>query len=147
MTKQVILGLGSNLGNRQDNLRSAVYALSEYVKHIRESRIIESKALLPENAPKDWDKPYFNMAIIGETKLLPQDLLLVVKAIEKTMGREDAQQWSPRVIDIDILAYGNEVVNEPNLVIPHSELMNRDFALKPLLELAPDWRHPLSVNK
>lgn len=141
---EVILGLGSNVGDRAENLRAAIAELEQYVENIRKSEVLESAALLPENAPIDWDMPYLNMAIAGKTTLSPRELLSTIKDIEQKLGREKIGHWSPRNIDIDILAFGDLQVDEPDLTIPHKELLNRDFALKPLLELAPDWVHPLA---
>ena len=142
---EVILGLGSNVGDRAENLRAAICALALHLKNIRESTVLESAALLPENAPIDWDMPYLNMAIAGKTTLSPRELLSTIKEIEQKLGREKIGHWSPRNIDIDILAFGDLQVDESDLTIPHKELLNRDFALKPLLELAPDWVHPAIV--
>jgi 2-amino-4-hydroxy-6-hydroxymethyldihydropteridine diphosphokinase/dihydropteroate synthase len=142
---EVILGLGSNVGDRAENLRAAISALALYLKNIRESTVLESAALLPENAPIDWDMPYLNIAIAGKTMLSPRELLSTIKEIEHKLGREKIGHWSPRNIDIDILAFGDLLLDEPDLTIPHKELLNRDFALKPLLELVPDWVHPAVV--
>ena len=139
---KIILGLGSNVGNRQANLDSAIVALGEYVKNIRISSVMETEALLPENAPESWDMPYLNMAIAGDTPLPPYELLAKIKQIEQNLGRVKLGHWSPRNIDIDILAIDDLVMNEPDLTIPHKELLTRDFALKPLLELMPDWVYP-----
>jgi len=144
---EVILGLGSNVGDRAENLRAAISALALHLKNIRESTVLESAALLPENAPIDWDMPYLNMAIAGKTKLSPLEFLSLIKDIEQKLGREKIGHWSPRNIDIDILAFGDLLVDEPDLIIPHKELLNRDFALKPLRELVPDWKHPAPSNQ
>ncbi len=141
---EVILGLGSNVGDKREYLRSAISELSKHIDNIRTSSIYESPALLPENAPPEWDMPFYNMAIAGSTKLLPQELLSVIKKIEKKLGRNKIGHWSPREIDIDILAMGNLVIAESNLTIPHRDLLERDFALIPLSEIAPDWLHPVA---
>lgn len=138
----VILGLGSNKGDRAAYLREALGQLGGILGDLRFSSIYETKALLPENAPSEWDRPYFNMAVAGSTPLSPQALFLGIKAIEKKMGRKAAERWSPREIDIDILAFDDLVVDTPELHIPHRGLLTRDFALLPLVELAPDWRYP-----
>ena len=142
---QIILGLGSNIGNRQANLDAAIVALGDCVKNIRISSVMETKALLPENAPESWDMAYLNMAIAGDTPLPPHELLAKIKQIEQNLGRVKLGHWSPRNIDIDILAMDNLVIDEPDLTIPHKELLNRDFALKPLLELMPDWVYPTKI--
>ncbi len=140
---EVILGLGSNVGNRRQNLGGAVCALSSYIENIRLSPLFESSALLPDGAPQSWDMPFYNMALVGETTMKPSDLLAITQNIEQQLGRNKAGHWSPREIDIDILAMGSMVVDIPALKIPHRELLKRDFALLPLASLAPAWVHPL----
>lgn len=140
---EVILGLGSNVGNKREYLRSAIAALAEYIDNIRVSSIYESEALLPEGAPLTWKMPFYNMAIAGTTNFSPQELLTAIKQIEQTLGRNKIGHWSPREIDIDILAMGDEVVDTPDLSIPHKELLERNFALVPIEEVAPDWLHPV----
>lgn len=141
---EVILGLGSNVGNRRAQLGAAVAGLAEYVGDMRVSSIYESAALLPEGAPPEWNMNFYNMAVAGMANLSPRELLKAVKQIEKNLGRNKTGHWSPREIDIDILAMGNLIVNEPDLSIPHPELLKRDFALVPLAEIAPGWVHPLA---
>lgn len=139
----IILGLGSNVGDRLANLENAIHNLSESTINITAiSPIYESSAMLKPNAPKGWDVPYLNMAIMGETHLAPQALLTQVKCVEKKMGRQDRGIWAPREIDIDILAYDDLFVNESNLQIPHSSLCKRPFALLPLADISPNWRFP-----
>lgn len=141
---EVILGLGSNLGNKRQNLARAIATLTGYIGNIKVSELFESQALLPVGAPQSWDMPFYNMAIHGETSLNPHELLDVVKKIEAELGRNKTGHWGPREIDIDILAMGNLVVDTPDLSIPHKELLKRDFALVPLESVAPGWLHPLA---
>ncbi len=141
-----ILGLGSNVGERESWLRQAVTCLQEIagLSDVRVSSLYESVALLPPDAPADWDKPYYNVVISGNTLYSPRQLLEIVQKIETMLGREeDHRYWSPRIIDIDILAYGSEIVNEDDLVIPHRFLGQRVFTLLPLLEILPVWRFPI----
>ncbi len=140
---EVILGLGSNLGNRRKNLGAAISELALHIDNICISPLYESKALLPEGAPLQWDMDFYNMAIAGETVLQPYELLAVTQKIEKELGRCKTGHWGPREIDIDILAMGDKVIDAPDLSIPHRELLKRDFALLPLASIAPDWLHPL----
>ncbi|MEQ1790442.1 MAG: dihydropteroate synthase, partial [Rickettsiales bacterium] len=93
------------------------------------------------------DMPFYNMAIAGETSLSPHKLLAAIKGIEEKLGRNKIGHWSPRNIDIDILTMGDVVIDTADLSIPHKELLNRDFALNPLLELAPYWVHPFAKKK
>lgn len=138
-----VLGLGTNIGNRLDYLTQAVRQLSENVLHaIEVSPIYESRAVLPEGAPQSWDTPFLNMAVRGETDLSPQTLLQQVKYIEHKLGRQPRGEWGPREIDIDILVYEELSVNTGDLIIPHKHLCNREFALIPLADVAPNWRFP-----
>ena len=139
----IILGLGTNIGDRIAYLESAIHYLSESVLNITAiSPIYESPALLKPGAPGDWDIKFLNMAIMGETHLSPQTTLTQIKCIEKRVGRQVRGEWAPREIDIDILAYDSLAVNDSNLTIPHIHLCDRAFALLPLNDIAPNWRYP-----
>src|SRR5690349_9399359 len=138
-----VLGLGSNVGDRAGYLRAAVNRLSRLLKGARLSRLLEAPALLLPDAPPAWDKPFLNMALCGETMLSPQELMARAKEIERALGRIDRGKWGPREIDIDLLAMEDLVLESEALCVPHRELLNRDFALLPLVELAPDWRYPV----
>jgi len=138
-----ILGLGSNRGNRQAQLQAAAQALEPLLRPMRVSRVLESPALLPPGAPEGWNCSYLNMAVSGETDLLPQVLLAQIKAIEHELGRIPRGTWGPREIDIDILAICGNVLDSPELALPHRGLLKRDFALLPLADVAPEWRYPL----
>lgn len=139
----IILGLGSNVGDRLDYLTKAVNMLSKSVlAAIEMSAIYESVAVLKDGSSSDWKNPFLNMAVIGETHLLPLELLKKIKMIEKEIGRQDRGVWAPREIDIDILAYENVAIDNDELTIPHKHLYKRPFALVPLSELAPNWQCP-----
>lgn len=140
----IILGIGCNIGDRLANLREAlthIKTISEVsVQHV--SPIYESDALLPNNAPQDWDNPYLNLAICVSTKLNLKQLIIKTKAIEAKMGRvEKHHRWSPRIIDIDVLAWNEECYHTDGLNIPHLELLERPFALWPLADIAPNWKY------
>jgi 2-amino-4-hydroxy-6-hydroxymethyldihydropteridine diphosphokinase len=139
----VILGLGSNIGEREAYLAAAVKKLSAVLADTRCSRVLESVALLPPDAPPEFNRPYLNMAVAGDTNLAPQTLLAAIKTIERELGRVERCNWGPREIDIDILAMDDTIINAPPLIIPHRELLNRDFVLLPLADVAPDWHYPL----
>lgn len=141
--QQVVLGLGSNLGDRLTNLRLAYQHLQEIACVKQHSPLYISDALLPSNAPDHWDQPHINCAVICETSLTPEALLSEVKKIESILGRPTAKErWSPRLIDIDILAFGEKNFSVPDLTIPHIGLVDRPFALWPLADLLPFWQHP-----
>jgi len=133
----VFLGLGTNLGDRQANLQKAVDELPPQVIVLRTSSIYESEP---------WgfsDQPAFlNQVLEVETGLPPGGLLEYLKQIEMKMGRQPTFRYGPRLIDIDILFYGDQVIDLPDLAIPHPRLPERAFMLVPLAELAPDLRHP-----
>lgn len=130
------ISLGSNLGNRINNLKTAVDLIStRYLRNSVTSIILETESILPENAPASWNKPFLNMIIAGETDLSPQGLLKALKSIESEMGRSKPyERWSPRIIDLDILIWDDLEVDFSGLTIPHKELINRPF-LQHLLAL------------
>ena len=134
----IYLGLGSNLGDRAANLRAAIRALAPEVNVLQQSDVYETPP---------WgvlDQPAFlNMAVKAETDLQPDALREHVKRIESRLGRTPTYHWGPRTIDIDILLYGDRIVDTPNLVIPHPQMHKRPFVLVPLAGIAPEVRHPL----
>ncbi len=142
---RMILGLGSNLGDRLQHLRRGLAELralpSITVKTI--SPVYLSDALLPDNAPADWNRPYFNLAISCETQLTPEELLPLLKKAEIHAGRLPEKPWGPRIIDIDLLAFDQCVIQSEKLKLPHPHLCDRPFALWPLADVAPDWFHPI----
>ncbi|AZZ35925.1 hypothetical protein CIK05_03665 [Bdellovibrio sp. qaytius] len=137
----VVLGLGSNI----DPIKHLRLALAEIkrlsqVSVINIASIYESDALLPENAPANWNKKYLNSAVELEvTNFEPLKLLKEIKAIEQKLGRAGSDRWAPRNIDIDILWAQDFTLNSEALNIPHAQILNRPFALLPLLELRPDF--------
>ncbi len=140
----LILSLGTNLGDSFNNLRLALQLLQK-TRTIAPSQIsplYSSSALLPAYAPVAWNRPFLNLAVACKTELSPLEVLKLIKQIERQLGREENQRWAPRIIDIDILAWGNCVIDQTGLKIPHTELLSRPFALWPLLDVWPDWQHP-----
>jgi len=134
---EIYLGLGTNLGDRRHNLRQAVHGLAPAV---------EVTAVSPVYATEPWgivDQPEFlNMCVGGHTDLAPRALLHFVKALETALGRELTVRWGPRLIDIDILFYGDLILDEEGLQIPHPGLAARASVLAPLHDIAPEWVHP-----
>ena len=135
----VYLLLGSNLGNRKEILDKAIELLGQNVGVI----ISQSK----DYETKPWgvtDQPDFlNLAIAIHTNLKPLEILKQTQSIENQLGRVRKEKWGARLIDIDILFYGNEIIDEPDLKVPHPLIQERDFALIPLAEIAPDFMHPV----
>ncbi|MFH1640053.1 MAG: 2-amino-4-hydroxy-6-hydroxymethyldihydropteridine diphosphokinase [Chloroflexota bacterium] len=136
----VYLGMGSNLGNREANLARALELLSDKIKLDKTSRIYDTEPVGKVDQPR-----FLNMVCRMHTLLSPVELLMLVKDIEREMGRIPAtERNSPRMIDIDILFFGNRIINTGQLVIPHPALTSRAFVLVPLAEIAPKLVHPVS---
>ena len=136
-TVPVYLSLGSNLGNRQANLDMALHLLSERMRMGKVSSIYDTEPLGNVNQPR-----FLNLACEVFTRLSPEGLLALSKGIERKMGRY-SRSGEPRVIDIDIVLYGDTVLDTPDLVIPHPKMEERSFVLMPLAEIAPDLVHPV----
>lgn len=134
----IYIALGTNLGDRLANLRSAIEALAPDVRITRESTIYETPP---------WgytDQPAFlNMVVEAATSLNPRALLAYLKKREDELGRIESFRYGPRQIDLDILFYDDLVLNEDDLQIPHPRLHERAFVLVPLADLAPDLEHPV----
>lgn len=139
MGKTAYLSLGSNVGDREKSLQSAVNLL-----HGPGLRILRLSPVY-ETAPQDLPRQgmFLNLVAEVETDLFPRQLLARLQQVEKRLGRERRVAKGPRTIDIDILLYGGFVVDAPDLVIPHPRLHQRRFALEPLAVLAPGLRHPV----
>ena len=134
------LGLGSNLGNREANLRAALRGLTRMGRVEAVSALYESEAVGGGPA----QPPYFNAVCQLETGLEPRPLLRYLLGLERELGRRPGGKcWAARPIDLDILLHGDRVVDEAGLVIPHARMMERSFVLAPLGELAADVRHPV----
>jgi len=134
----VYLSLGSNLGDRAANLRAAIEALP--AANIRVTKI----SSFYETEPVDFlEQPWFlNCAMEAETGLSPQELLRALRGIEQSVGSKKEFAKGPRLLDIDILIYGNETIDLPDLQIPHPRMLQRKFVLAPLAEIAPLLKHP-----
>ena len=133
----VYLGLGSNLGNRQENLDKALDLLSQRLRMGDVSSIYDTEPVGDVEQPR-----FLNLVCQVYTTLAPTQLLVLAKGIESKLGRVSSKPNAPRSMDIDILFYGNQVVETPELVIPHPRLTERAFVLVPLAEIAPDLVHP-----
>jgi 2-amino-4-hydroxy-6-hydroxymethyldihydropteridine diphosphokinase len=141
MESMAYLSLGSNVGDREANIRAAISRLKE-LGHV------EAVSSMYETEPVEvTDQPWFiNCAVKFSTASSPDDLLAGVLAIERSMGRERTRPKGPRNIDIDILLYGDRVIAQPGLTVPHPGLPERMFVLVPLAEIAPEVRHPVLGN-
>jgi 2-amino-4-hydroxy-6-hydroxymethyldihydropteridine diphosphokinase len=129
---RVFLGLGSNVGDSAATIRAAFAELSRILRTARLSRLWRSRALYVEDQPD-----FVNAATVGETELPPRELLVAVNEIESMFGRDRSRERvkGPRPLDIDILLYGDLIIREKDLIVPHSGLRERRFALEPLLDL------------
>jgi 2-amino-4-hydroxy-6-hydroxymethyldihydropteridine diphosphokinase len=140
-TTTAYIALGANLGDRRSNLESALQRLGETpgVRVVKVSSFIENPAV---GGPPD-SPPFLNGAAEVETTLRAGNLLKVLLDTESRMGRERRVKWEPRMIDLDLLLFGDEVIAEPNLQVPHPLMHERRFVLEPLVEIAPDRVHPV----
>ena len=134
---QVYLGLGSNMGDREANLREALRRLAEQVAIDALSALYETTPMGPPDQP-----PYLNAVCRGITGLEPSGLLAFVKEVEHGMGRVPTVRWGPRIIDIDVLLYDSLILDTSDLTIPHPGIPGRAFVLVPLADIAADLVHP-----
>lgn len=136
------LGLGTNLGDREANLREALRRLAQVIDSIAVSSVYRSEPVGVRDQPDFW-----NLAVRGATDLSPAALLSETRRIERELGRERPFPKAPRVIDIDLLLYDDVVLSAPELELPHPRLLERGFVLRPLVELDPALRHPRTGDR
>ena len=135
----VFLLLGSNLGDREMFLQNAIEHIeADIAAVVKQSSVYETQSWGKADAPN-----YLNQVIQIKSELSPQMILHKILAIEQDLGRKREEKWGSRIIDIDILFYGSDIIEEPGLNIPHPELHGRMFTLAPLSEIAPDLFHPI----
>lgn len=141
MMHTAYIALGSNLGNRQENLHRAVQQLNESgeIKVERVSSFFDNPAV---GGPAD-SPPFLNAAAEVKTTLAPHNLLNKLHEIESAMGRVRVHRNEPRIIDLDLLIFEDQVIRDHQLDLPHPRMHDREFVLKPLTEIAPDLPHPL----
>lgn len=136
----VAIALGSNLGDREANLRGAVSALRSDISHSTLSSLIETTPVdMPGNPP-----PILNAALVGETALSARALLERLLEIEQIFGRARPHPGASRTLDLDLILYGDELIEEPGLIVPHPRFRERAFVLEPLAEIAGEWRDPVT---
>jgi 2-amino-4-hydroxy-6-hydroxymethyldihydropteridine diphosphokinase len=137
---RVAVALGSNLGDREGHLRSAIAALESSIRHLRVSTFHDTAPVGVGPQPT-----FLNAAAVGETSLPAKTLLDTLLAIEKDLGRERPFPGAPRTLDLDLILYDDAVIDEgPTLIVPHPRFRERRFVLEPLSEIAPDWRDPVT---
>ena len=141
--KEAYLLLGSNMGNRKLNLEIAIAAISQqFGVLIAESSVYETAAWGKTDQPS-----FLNQAVMVKSNLPALQILKAILAIEKNMGRVRLEKWGQRLIDIDLIFYGEEVMSTIELTLPHSEMHKRKFVLVPLNEIAPSFQHPIFKQK
>ncbi|MBK9509677.1 MAG: 2-amino-4-hydroxy-6-hydroxymethyldihydropteridine diphosphokinase [Cytophagaceae bacterium] len=135
---RLILGLGTNLGDKNSNLQEAINLIESEIGTIKKkSSVYETQAWGVENQDN-----YYNMAIEIETNFWPFKVLNMILAIEEKMGRIRSKKWESRIIDIDILFFNEVSISSENLSIPHPYIQKRRFVLEPVCEISPDYFHP-----
>ncbi|MDO6354009.1 2-amino-4-hydroxy-6-hydroxymethyldihydropteridine diphosphokinase [Caloramator sp. CAR-1] len=133
------IAFGTNVGNREENINVALKMMEDRgLKIIKTSKIYVTEPYGYKDQPE-----FLNGAVVVETSLSCRELLNVLLNIEKDMGRVRHFKWGPRNIDLDIIFYNDEVIDEPDLKVPHPDMQNRDFVLKPLCDLNPNFVHPV----
>jgi 2-amino-4-hydroxy-6-hydroxymethyldihydropteridine diphosphokinase len=138
MTRTIYLSMGTNVGDRLRNIRLALEALRQKVAVTAVSSVYETSPVGVTDQPT-----FLNVALAATTDLEPEELLTLVRAVEREVGRTPTYRWGPRVIDIDILIVDDLVYRSESLTIPHVEMANRAFVLVPLAEIAPNVMHPV----
>jgi 2-amino-4-hydroxy-6-hydroxymethyldihydropteridine diphosphokinase len=138
MDHTLYLALGSNMGNRHDNLKQAISSLPPQMDVKKKSRVYETPPWGYEDQPK-----FLNQVLMAKTYLEPEPLLRHIKRLEVALGRKASFRNGPRLIDIDILFYDDLVLETPDLILPHPRLHERGFVLLPLMDIAPDLVHPV----
>jgi 2-amino-4-hydroxy-6-hydroxymethyldihydropteridine diphosphokinase len=137
---RVAIALGSNLGDREGYLHSAIAALQPSIQNLRVSTFHDTAPVGVGPQPT-----FLNATAVGETSLKAQDLLDTLLAIERDLGRERPFPGAARTLDLDLILYGDAIIDEaPSLVVPHPRYKERRFVLEPLAEIAPDWRDPVT---
>ena len=135
----VYLMIGGNIGDRLVNLENARKSIEQRCGGIqKQSSIFETEAWGYKDQPA-----FYNQALCIETELSPQDLMATLLSIERAMGRERLMPLGPRIIDLDIIYYNQTIIETPTLIVPHPRLSERNFVLAPLMEIAPDFVHPI----
>lgn len=137
---KVAIALGSNLGDREGYLRSAIAALQPFIRNLRVSTFHDTAPVGVGPQPT-----FLNATAVGETSLAARALLDTLLAIERDLGRERPFPGAPRTVDLDVILYGDAIIDEaPSLIVPHPRFRERRFVLEPLAEIAPDWRDPIT---
>jgi len=138
LNTEIYLGLGGNLGDPPATFQQALKLIGEFAQVSKVSKLYKSKPYGFADQPD-----FYNAAAQLSSNLSPLDLLAQLQEVEKQLGKKVVRENGPRVIDLDLLVYGNEVIDLPELTLPHPGILNRDFVLKPLTDLNPMLTHPV----
>jgi 2-amino-4-hydroxy-6-hydroxymethyldihydropteridine diphosphokinase len=141
MSRRVAIALGSNMGDRAAAMSFATERLSTVLTNLSISTVIETA---PEGAGLENQPAYLNAVVVGETPLGPRELLDELLAIEREFGRKRPYPGAPRTLDLDLVLFGDVVVNEPGLHVPHPRFRDRFFVLGPMAEIAPELEDPVT---
>ncbi len=136
---EAYIAIGSNVGDRESNIKKAFECLKQKMEIIKSSSLYETKPMYIEN--QGW---FLNCVAKVETELPPRELLKFLKRTEQELGRKPVERNGPRIIDLDIIFYGKQIINEIDLQVPHPKIEERAFVLVPLVEIAPNLIHPVS---
>ncbi len=136
---RAFIAIGTNLGDRKRNIELAVKKMeANQIAVIKKSPVYSTMPYGYKNQPM-----FLNCVVEAQTDMSVEELLHTLQKIEKEMGRTKKIHWSPRIIDLDIIFFDSDIINKPDLQIPHPDMQNRDFVLKPLKDIAPDFVHPV----
>ena len=138
---RVVIALGSNLGDRRAAIAFAADRLADHISGAQLSDIIETE---PEGEGTSGQPRYLNAVIVGDTALTPRALLETLLTIERDLGRERSYAGAARTLDLDLVLFGDTIIGEPDLTVPHPRFRERFFVLGPLAEIAPDLRDPVT---
>ena len=136
---RVAIALGSNLGDREQTLRKGAALVGAVVSHLQLSPLIETAPVGVGDQP-----PFLNAAAVGMTTVTPRALLEVLLATERACGRERPYGGAPRTLDLDLILFGETIITEADLIVPHPRFRDRTFVLEPLAAVAPDWMDPVT---
>lgn len=135
---EAYVGIGSNLGDKEENIRKSINLMGKKCEILKISSLYETEPV--GYADQEW---FLNCVVKVNTSMNPEELLEFLLSIEKDLGRAKTIKNGPRTIDLDILFYGDKIINKNNLIVPHPRLHERLFALEPLMEISPELVHPV----
>jgi 2-amino-4-hydroxy-6-hydroxymethyldihydropteridine diphosphokinase len=144
VSRPVAIAIGSNLGDRQAAIGFAIDRLSRLLANVTASKIVETEPLGPDGRVLSDQPPFLNLVITGTTTLPPRQLLEQLLAAEREFGRERPYPGAPRTLDLDLILYGDQVIDEPGLQVPHPRFRSRYFVLGPLAQIAPEMLDPVT---